>query len=303
MALGDTAQMSPATVSIAIPVFNGERYLRESLASALAQTRPADEVLVMDNASTDQSREIAESLLPGAVRTAETNLGAVANFNRAVEEASGEYFAWLAADDLLAPAFLERALPALEAVPTAPACLTAIRFVDVDGRSQGEQRDPELSSADAGVRLRSLLRRPRWTEVYCLYRRSALLASPRFRDAWGADVILTWWFLLRGPLLVLDEPLLDYRVYPVKTVDMTAASLNPGAARRRWVMLGLWRALWHETRASDVDRATARRARRELLLAVVHRHWIKHLAYDVYVVGLDRPLVGRALRRLRGGSG
>ena len=130
-------------------------------------------------------------MLPGAVRTAESNLGAVANFNRAVEEASGEYFAWLAADDMLAPAFLERALPALEAAPTAPACLTAIRFVDVDGRPQGEQRDPELSSADARVRLRSLLRRPRWTEVYSLYRRSALLASPRFRDAWGADVILT----------------------------------------------------------------------------------------------------------------
>ena len=74
----------------------------------------------MDNASTDQTREIAESMLPGAVRTAETNLGAVANFNRAVEEASGEYFAWLAADDLLAPAFLERALPALEAVPPRP---------------------------------------------------------------------------------------------------------------------------------------------------------------------------------------
>ena len=292
--------MSPATVSIAIPVFNGERYLRESLASALAQTRPADEVLVMDNASTDRTREIAESMLPGAVRTAETNRGAVANFNRAVDEAAGEYFAWLAADDLLAPAFLERALPALEAAPTAPACLTAIRFVDLDGRPQGEQHDPELSSADAGVRLRSLLRRSRWTEVYCLYRRSALLASPRFRDAYGADVILTWWFLLRGPLLVLDEPLLDYRVHPVKTVDMTAASLNPGAARRRWVMLGLWRSLWRETRAPDVDRATARRARRELLLAVLHRHWIKHLAYDVYVLGLDRPLVGRALRRLRG---
>ena len=86
---------------IAIPVFNGERYLRESWASALAQTRPADEVLVMDNASTGTgTREIAESLLPGAVRTAETNLGAVANFNRAVEEASGGRFAWLAADDL-----------------------------------------------------------------------------------------------------------------------------------------------------------------------------------------------------------
>src|SRR4051812_47948448 len=102
---GGSAQMSPATVSIAIPVFNGERYLRAALASVLAQTRPADEVLVMDNASTDRSREIAESLLPGAVRTAETNRGAVANFNRAVQEASGEYFAWLAADDLLAPAF------------------------------------------------------------------------------------------------------------------------------------------------------------------------------------------------------
>ena len=84
------------------------------------------------------------------------------------------------------------------------------------------QRDPELSSADPRTRLRSYLRRPRWTEVYCLYRRDVLLESPRFRDDYGADVLLIWWFLLRKPLAVVDEELLEYRLYPVKTADGTA---------------------------------------------------------------------------------
>ena len=116
----------------------------------------------------------------------------------------------------------------------------------------GVQRDPELASADARTRLRSFLNRPRWTEVYCLYRRDVLLTSPMFQPEYGADVLLTWWFLLRAPLVVIDEPLVEYRTYPVKSADATAESLNPTATRRQDAVI-----LELEARALDAKRLQA----------------------------------------------
>ncbi len=270
-----------ATVSVAIPVYNGESFLAEALASVAAQSAPPDETLVFDNASTDRTRDIAGGVLsPDAIRTSSVNQGAVGNFNRAVRESSGEYFAWLAADDRFSARFLERTAEALARNPQASACLPAIQFIDPDGRPKGQQRDADLASDDAGIRLRSFLRRPRWTESYCLYRREALLASPLFTDAWGADVLLTWWFMLRGPLMFLDEPLYEYRIYPVKVAAEVEAGLNPARPAQQWRMTRLWRDLRRATYAPDVDAQVAALARRELLLALADRHWVKHLAWD-----------------------
>lgn len=283
-------------MSIAIPVYNGEDYLGEAIGSVEQQTRAPDELLVFDNSSTDATYDIARARVGEAqVRRSETNLGAVGNFNRAVEGATGEYFAWLGADDRLAPGFVERSLEALRARPEAAACLPAIQFIDPDGARLGVQRDPELASADARTRLRSFLNRPRWTEVYCLYRRDVLLTSPMFQPEYGADVLLTWWFLLRAPLVVIDEPLVEYRTYPVKSADATAESLNPTATRRRWLMTHLWHSLWRQAGAPGVDRRVTRTARRELVRCLWHRQWLKHVAWDFYLVGGD--LTRRRRRR------
>lgn len=283
-------------MSIAIPVYNGQGYLGEAIGSVEQQTRPPDELLVFDNSSTDATYDIARARVGEAqVRRSETNLGAVGNFNRAVEGATGEYFAWLGADDRLAPGFVERSLEALRAHPEAAACLPAIQFIDPDGARLGVQRDPELASSDVRTRLRSFLNRPRWTEVYCLYRRDVLLTSPMFQPEYGADVLLTWWFLLRAPLVVLDEPLVEYRTYPVKSADATAESLNPTATRRRWLMTHLWRSLWRQAGAPGVDRRVTCTARWELLRCLWHRQWLKHVAWDFYLVGGD--LIRRRRRR------
>jgi len=285
------------SVSVAIPVYNGEQYVGEAIASVQDQTRAPDECLVLDNCSTDRTVEIATGALgAAAVRTSEVNLGAVANFNRAVDEATGTWFAWLGADDRLAPGFVERCLDAALTVPGAVACLPAVQFIDPDGERLGVQRDPDLAAADVRTRLRSFLNRPRWTEVYCLYRRDALLASPVFQPEYGADVLLTWWFLLRSPLVVLDEPLVEYRTYPVKTADATAESLNPTATRRRWLMTGLWRSLWRQAAGDGVDRRATRTARRELVRCLWHRQWIKHIAWDCSLIAGD--LVRGPRRRL-----
>lgn len=291
------------TTTVAIPVYNGEPFVDEAVSSVLDQTEAPTRVLVLDNCSTDRTREVVRSLLPaGGLLEAERNVGAVANFNRAVAESDSTYFAWLGADDRLLPRFVEVTAAILDADPAVDACLPAVRFIDRAGRPTGHvQRDPELASADVRTRLRSYLRRPRWTEVYCLYRRDLLLASPRFQPEYGADVLLTWWFLLRAPLVVIDEPLVEYRTYPVKSADATAEGLNPTPVRRRWLMTTLWRSLWRQAGEAGVDAGVRRIARRELVRCLWHRQWVKHLVWDVYLVAGDvvpANLVHRLRHRL-----
>jgi glycosyltransferase involved in cell wall biosynthesis len=276
---------APRSVSVAIPVFNGGAFLGEAIGSARAQTLAPTELLVFDNASTDGSADLARDLLgPDAVHAVDVNRGASWNFNRAASESTGEYFAWLAADDRLHPRFLEVTLPALAAAPDAAACLTSFTFISPDGRVSGEQRTPRFGHPDVRPRLRDFLRRYRWTEVYCLYRRARLVESPMFRDESGADVTLIWWFLLRGPFVIVDEPLWEYRTSPEKSVQELADSLTKSAKTRRWHKMYLWRALWRETSHPDLPSSTRRIARQELVTALFGRHWIVHNAADAFAL-------------------
>lgn len=274
------------TVTVALPVYNGERYLEEAIASVSAQTQAPDEVLLFDNCSTDRTREIATRHLGRpSVRISDTNRGAVTNFNRAARESSGDYFAWLAADDRLGRRFVELASAVLDADPDARLCLPGIRFIDPEGRPIGETHDPLLSSPDPRRRLRAFIRQPHWTEVYALYRRVDLLRSPIFRDQYGADVLLTWWFLLRGPIAVIEDLQVEYRRYPTKSVKATAESLNPAMRSQQWRMARLWLSMWRD--AAEVEPPVRRAARRELLTALLHRQWLKHIVWDVYVAVQD----------------
>lgn len=286
-------------MSVAIPVYNGAAYLREAIESVLAQSEPAGEVRLFDNCSTDPTVEVALELLPPhAVVRRPVNLGAVENFNDSARSSSpsARYFAWLAADDRWHPQFLARCRELLEQNPARPACLTGIRFIDVDGNPVGSQTDAALGSPDPRQRLRSFLRRGRWTEFYCLYDRDALLASPMMVRDYGSDVLLTWWLLLRSPLAVTTELLLDYRVYPDKSVDEMATALDPRAPALQWRKLRMWSTLWRISGEPGLDAATRRLARRELVFALAHPTWMNHLAEDVL---LRWPVIGRAMRRIR----
>lgn len=90
------------SVSVLCPVRNGARYLAEALASALAQTLPADEVVVVDDGSSDDSAAIAESF--AGVRVVRTGRrGVAAARNTLVAEARGDLVAFLDADDTWTP--------------------------------------------------------------------------------------------------------------------------------------------------------------------------------------------------------
>jgi len=101
-------------VSILIPAFNMEAWIAETLHSALAQTWPRKEIIVVDDGSTDRTAEIARSFDSKDVKTVSTeNRGVAAACNHAYRICQGDYIQWLAADDLLAPTKIESQIAAL----------------------------------------------------------------------------------------------------------------------------------------------------------------------------------------------
>jgi glycosyltransferase involved in cell wall biosynthesis len=101
-------------VSILIPCYNAAAWVTQTLESALAQTWPHKEILVVDDGSRDNSREIVRRYESRGVRLIEQpNSGASAARNRAIAEAKGDYLQFLDADDLISPDKLATQLAAL----------------------------------------------------------------------------------------------------------------------------------------------------------------------------------------------
>lgn len=113
---------APATVSVVIPCYNYARYLPDAVGSALSQSLVLVNVIVVDDASTDDSLRVARSLADQDGRVAvlanHQNLGPVGTFNRGLAQATGEFVVRLDADDLLTPGSLSRAVALMQEHPS-----------------------------------------------------------------------------------------------------------------------------------------------------------------------------------------
>jgi glycosyltransferase involved in cell wall biosynthesis len=105
-----------ALVSILIPAYNAEEWITDTLQSAIAQTWPRKEIIVVDDGSKDRTAEVARQFSSNEVSVVTVkNQGAAAARNHALSLSKGDYIQWLDADDLLSPDKIERQLGALEA--------------------------------------------------------------------------------------------------------------------------------------------------------------------------------------------
>lgn len=101
-------------VSILIPAHNAEKWIQETIRSAIAQTWPRKEIIVVNDGSRDHTAEVARQFASKEVMVVSTeNQGASAARNHAQQLSQGEYLQWLDADDLLAPDKIQRQLDAL----------------------------------------------------------------------------------------------------------------------------------------------------------------------------------------------
>ena len=125
---------SGVRISVVIPAYNAARFLPRCLASVFAQTLKPDEVIVVDDGSTDDTAALAAAL--GARVISRPNGGLSAARNTGIQNASSEWIALLDADDLWAPEKLERQVACIR--PETVLVYTGIRFFDDHGSRCGD---------------------------------------------------------------------------------------------------------------------------------------------------------------------
>ena len=144
-------------VSCIIPAFNAERYLAAAVASVLAQTRAAVEILVVDDGSTDATAAVAESLGAPVRVLRQANAGPAAARNHGVQASSGELLAFLDADDLWEPTKLAMQIERFEARPELDFTVTMLRNFVSEELAHRSLRDPRLLEPIPGFSLSTLV--------------------------------------------------------------------------------------------------------------------------------------------------
>lgn len=132
--------MSAPLVSCIVPVFNGERYLAEALASIFAQTHRQLEVIVVDDGSTDATPQVAARFGDAIRYVRQDNGGCGSARNRGIAHASGEYVAFLDADDVWDREKLERQLARFGERPELDYCVTHVQNFWVAGLEAEAER-------------------------------------------------------------------------------------------------------------------------------------------------------------------
>ena len=126
--------MSKPTFSVIIPLYNKEREIEGTIRSVLSQTRLPDEIVVVDDGSTDRSAEIVQRIDSPLIRlVAQPNAGECAARNRAIAEARGEYLALIDADDEWEPGFLAEIEAMIGEFPGCGLYCTGFSVVSHDG--------------------------------------------------------------------------------------------------------------------------------------------------------------------------
>lgn len=209
------------TITVGMPVYNGEKYVELAIRSVLAQTFDDFILVIGDNASTDRTAEICQDFaaLDPRVRYFRhaTNVGAAANYNSLFARAKSPYFRWSNADDLLFPQLHERCLEALELDSGAVLAAGSTVLIDAEGKETGKYVDNlDLTESKPSQRLRTFFQRSGMTNViYGLMRTDGLARTDLMGDGTvpAADTILMGQLVLQGKFLRIDEPLFYRRMH------------------------------------------------------------------------------------------
>jgi glycosyltransferase involved in cell wall biosynthesis len=210
-------------VSIGMPVYNGERFIQQAVDSLLAQDYKYFELIISDNASADRTADICKSYAAKDARVRyyhnEENSGPVANFNRVLECAGGEYFMWAACDDLWEPTYISTLLQSLMMTRSG------------------------VPSEDILRRLQNYITQKEWLGkanlIYGLMRRTAVQEAGGFkiwgRNLWGVDMLVVFKLLTLGNLVLSPDLLFHKRLLSSQTgssQEPVRASLASTTLRR-----------------------------------------------------------------------
>jgi glycosyltransferase involved in cell wall biosynthesis len=256
--------MSSPLVSIGFPVYNGARSVGRALDSILAQDFEDFELIISDNASTDDTERICEAYAKRDRRIRyfrnATNIGVSPNHDRVFELSRGRYFAWAAHDVEHLPGMLSRCISAmLQAPPTVVLIYPGCELIDAAGnRIVGQQ--PSIASDDPRPcrRLDIVIRNIGYVTQHYGLIVSAALRRTRLNGSYASsDHVLTAELAMLGQIREIPEILLRRNIDPNSGTTAVrhsqkawAAWLNPKAKRsfmplRERLVLECVRGAWH----------------------------------------------------------
>jgi len=276
-------------VSVALCTYNGAAFIDEQLRSLLSQTRRLDEIVVVDDGSTDETSAIISRLAQTATTSIRqyrnaTTLGVTRNFERAVSLASGDVIFLADQDDVWRADKVERMLPSF----SDPAVLLVhsdARLVDAQLRDLGssllealEIREWERERFQLRRGLDVLIRRNLITGAATAIRRDLVALAMPFAAGWVHDEWLAAIAALVGHIERVDEPLLQYRQH----------GGNQIGARRRGVL---------ERYVPNLRLSLSVRNQRVARLRALHQRAIELVSVDQSKVALIEEAVAHAVMR------
>lgn len=281
--------MSPR-VSVGLPVYNGENFVAEAIQSILNQDFEDFELIITDNASTDETEEICHRFAVRDhriryYRNAE-NLGAAGNFNRCYELARGQYFKWFAHDDLISSNFLTESVRILDEEPDAVIAYPRLQGIDQNGSmSNYEERDlsPMMDGVSPAGRFRVLIAAHGLdAAMFGLWRANVLAKTSLHEPYYGSDCALLAEMALLGRFVRVPNIVLYSRNHPRRSVNLHSAE----------------RLTWQNPEASGSNPFELSR-RLKHLVQIAYRHRdiapLHHSLYHLALWMLDPLLLGRVV--------
>ena len=171
--------MNRASVSVIIPVWNGERFLAEAIESVLNQTRPPQEVIVVDDGSTDGSAEVAKKFGESVRYFFQSHSGLAVARNKGVELAGGDFFAFLDADDIWAKDKLACQMKAFEDNPDLDMVLGQVRQFYSRASGAVFHEEPEIL--------------PGYLPSSILIKRVSFSRAGKFSPQWRVGEFIDWY--------------------------------------------------------------------------------------------------------------
>jgi len=208
-------------VSVVIPAYNHGRYLDAAIESVLGQDYPHVELIVLDDGSTDGTRDVL-ARHGGRFRwETQENMGQAATLNKGWAMARGELLGYLSADDLLLPGAVRLSVQCLQKHPDAAGCYCDFNLIDPDSRVVRRVSTPEFSYADMLVNVTC----PPGPGAF--FRRTALERAGGWDPALRQMPDYDFWLRmgLQGRLIRVPEVLAAFRVHEAsQTFGRTTAA-------------------------------------------------------------------------------
>lgn len=223
-------------ISVVMPVYNGEKYIRETMDSVLNQTFADFEFIIINDASKDSTEEIIKSYEDDRIvyLINEQNLGVAGTLNRGIEHAKGEYIARIDADDIAMPQRFEKQVAFMDTHPDVGVCGSHIRIFEEDGT----ERDYIYSETDVELRV-DMLFNSGFAHPAVMIRKSVLDKEKLFYNIEfeKAEDYRMWYDVMKvSKGHNLQEPLLRYRHHQSQVTKTNVKEQTVAVTKMRKVM-------------------------------------------------------------------